>query len=227
VGISLGDIDASQAPDSPDAARIARAGIGTFPVETPDQRQAAAQAQLALLQKEAEADPALANDPSHQREIKRSAELAAGTPAKVTMTSGERAAPDAPTWEEVRNLPEMKALPSHELELARQQYFADVVLPLVPLGQATEARAAFDADTKPGPLQRAVGADGDAVRRSARTASPTGRGSNLSLSTQSWTSSSAAIGVEAERQCHGLVYDRRMLDVFNRIDAGRGGTGEG
>jgi hypothetical protein len=35
-----------------------------------------------VLQKEAEADPALANDPAHQREIKRAAELAGGTPPR-------------------------------------------------------------------------------------------------------------------------------------------------
>lgn len=140
------------------AAR-ARAGVATpaaFPVETPPQAQEAAQRQLAVLQYEAQ-DPAVAADPSHQAERARAAALSGGKAADLQALNLEAPKPVAPpTWDEVTRLPEMQRLKPDDLEAARNQYFADVVAPQVPTEQLPAARSAFDADTNPGPLHRAL-----------------------------------------------------------------------
>jgi hypothetical protein len=226
VRIPLGDVDAGGNPAQPDAARVARVGLG-FPVETPQQRRDAAAMQLSILQKEAEADPALAGDESHQREIKRASALSGGVPAKIVMSSGTEgeqpsaAAPAAPapkavpTWDEVREMPEMKALPASQLELARNQYFDDVVLPQIPLGQAKEARSAFDADTKPKMLARAMGALSETVSR-LRGSRP-----GIDLSSESLDQLERSYrSLKQSAYATGLVFDRRMLNTFDRIDQG-------
>lgn len=62
----------------------------------------------------------------------------------------------APTWAEVKNMPEMQSLGFEELEQARTQYFIDVVAPLVPTAELGAAREAFDRDTRPGRLEKAA-----------------------------------------------------------------------
>lgn len=174
---------------APPAVVPARAGIAppaelppAFPVETPEQRQEAATRALGILQHEAASDPVLAADPSHQREIARVTAMAgnpAAAPSSAPIVQPEpTAAPGAqqpqqqaqaapagpPTWDEVLRLPQMRHLSHDELEAARHQYFVDVVAPLVPTPDLPAARAAFDSDTAPGPINRAVRAIGDAAR---------------------------------------------------------------
>lgn len=61
-----------------------------------------------------------------------------------------------PTWDEVTKLPEIQALPFDQREGARNQYFLDVVAPQIPTEHLDAARAAFEADTKPGLLNEAI-----------------------------------------------------------------------
>jgi phospholipid N-methyltransferase len=227
--LPIGEVKDTDNPVAPAAARVARVGIGGFPVETSEESRDRAQAQLALLQKEAEADPTLANDESHQREIARAAALAGATPTPAPAASPASApapapapaAKSAPTWDEVKAMPEMKKLSSSELEQARNQYFDDVVLPKVPLGMADHARAAFDADTKPSALSRVVGVVKDAVDELHKdTASLIAR-RGVSLSGESLD--------QLERSYRSLKQGvfavdlgatRRALNTIDRVDGG-------
>jgi hypothetical protein len=78
--------------------------------------------------------------------------------ARVSEVQQAAAKPSTPppTWDEVTKLPQMQALPFDQLEAARHQYFLDVVAPKVPTQDLDAARAAFDADTKPGILNEAI-----------------------------------------------------------------------
>ncbi|HXC41313.1 MAG TPA: lytic transglycosylase domain-containing protein, partial [Burkholderiales bacterium] len=92
----------------------------------------------------------------------------AGVRAKLDKQGGgpvqNGAAKNVPTWDEVRNLPDMQGLNSEQLEQARNQYFLDVVAPQVPTDQLKAARTAFDSDTAPGAINRAMRAFGDALQ---------------------------------------------------------------
>jgi phospholipid N-methyltransferase len=227
--LPIGEVKETDNPVAPAAARVARAGIGGFPVETPEEARDRAQAQLALLQKEAEADPTLANDESHQREIARAVARASGTPAPAPAPAPAPTSENqksvsnfkVPTWDEVKAMPEMKKLSSSELEQARNQYFSDVVLPTVPLGMADQARTAFDADTKPSALSRVVGVVKDAVDELHKdTASLIAR-RGVSLSGESLD--------QLERSYRSLKQGvfavdlgatRRALDTIDRVDGG-------
>ncbi|HWQ39162.1 MAG TPA: strawberry notch C-terminal domain-containing protein, partial [Burkholderiales bacterium] len=187
--IPLGDIDSGINPLEPSAARVARSGIG-FPVETPEERQQAYRraldtklAELARGDYEGEEGRA-----ALERDIAHTARMAgvnltsyrpqprgvALDDAALGEVPGQAsgAAPQAaprgrskpPTWDEVLRRPEMQRLSADEIEAARNQYFLDVVAPLVPTEQLKAAREAFDADTKPGPIQRAIGALKDAAK---------------------------------------------------------------
>jgi hypothetical protein len=140
---------------TPTASVVARAGVrpAGFPVESAQERSTAAARSLDILNREVEENPALRSDPSHTRERERAAKLSG-------RTAGEG---KTPTWDEVVKLPEMQALKGDDLEAARLQYFVDVVAPQVPTEQLSAARAAFDADTKPGPLNRALTFMGEAL----------------------------------------------------------------
>jgi len=73
-----------------------------------------------------------------------------------------------PTWNEVLEMPEMRTLPSDQLEAARNQYFADVIMPAVPTAHSDAARAAFDAASKPAEPRPAQLLDAGELERPAR-----------------------------------------------------------
>ena len=85
---------------------------------------------------------------------------AAGVRAKIESQGGDleppKPAQKAATWEEVVRRAEARGLSSDQLEAARNQYFLDVVAPHVPTEQLRAVRAAFDADTAPGPVNSAM-----------------------------------------------------------------------
>jgi len=92
-------------------------------------------------------------------------------PATLALLNQERArlatpviSQKPPSWQEVLEMPEMQGLDFDQREEARNQYFLEAVSPTVPTEQMTAARAAFDADTKPSALNRAVNAIGDVIR---------------------------------------------------------------
>lgn len=84
-------------------------------------------------------------------------------PAPVASRQQQTAKP--PTWDEVKALPEMRALRAEQLEQARTQYFIDVVTPQVPTDQLFAARSAFDADTAPGKLFSAARALNEVIEK--------------------------------------------------------------
>jgi hypothetical protein len=57
----------------------------------------------------------------------------------------------AKKWSEVTDSPEYKALPPEDRELARQQYFQEVITPQLPAEEVASARAEFDKSTKQEP----------------------------------------------------------------------------
>jgi hypothetical protein len=81
------------------------------------------------------------------------------------------------SWNEVAADPRFKALPSDQQELARQQYFRDVIAPRVPTDQIHQAWTRFDADTNPGTWSAAKRGFGDILISSTTTSpgSPTDR----------------------------------------------------
>lgn len=141
--------------DVPVAPVAARRGVrpAGFPVESPEEAAAAAGRSLSVLKTEQTANPA---DPALEREIQRTAKLA-GTPADKK----------APTWNEVLKMPEMQGLEHEQLEEARNQYFLEVVAPQVPTPDLKAAREAFDRDTAPSAINRALRSLDEAVRSPA------------------------------------------------------------
>ncbi len=84
----------------------------------------------------------------------------AGAPAALDFSKFGTPAPKAAqrpmTWDEVLRHQDMQGLSSDRLEAARNQYFLDVVAPHVPTEHLRAERAAFDADTAPGPVNSAM-----------------------------------------------------------------------
>lgn len=69
-----------------------------------------------------------------------------------------------PTWDVVLKMPEMQGMPSDQIEAARNQYFLDVVAPVVSTEQLQAARKAFDDDTMPTVFKRSVDALSETVK---------------------------------------------------------------
>jgi hypothetical protein len=91
----------------------------------------------------------------------------------------------------------------------------------VPLGQATEARAAFDADTKPSPLQRAIGAIGDAVSEIRKNGIADWARHGTSMSTESLDQLERSYRqLKQGMYASGLVFNQHQLNVMDRVDAG-------
>jgi hypothetical protein len=117
-------------------------------------------------------------------------------------------------WDEVVKLPEMRGLSSDELEQARDQYFIDVVAPQVPTEELGAAREAFDADTKPGRLNRALNALTETVRGVRNDGGVKLSGETLDQLERSYRSLKQ--GVFAV----DLGATRRALNVLDRVESG-------
>ena len=126
-------------------------------------------------------------------------------------------------WDEVVKLPEMRGLSSDELEQARNEYFLDVVAPQIQTEDLAVAREAFDADTKPGKLSRALNALTDVVRTVRREgpAAAARKSVGVELSTETLD--------QLERSYRGLKQDvfatditasRRALAMIDGMDRG-------
>lgn len=143
----------------PNAAAAARRGVARpadFPMESPEERTMRSQTALQMLRQTADHPETTPQEKAAlEREIESTSRIDGVTAPAATQP---------PTWAEVLRMPEMKRLSSTDLEAARNQYFLDVVAPQVPTPQLQAARSAFDSDTKPGPIHRAVRAFSDAVR---------------------------------------------------------------
>ncbi|MEW5709852.1 MAG: DEAD/DEAH box helicase family protein [Pseudomonadota bacterium] len=143
-------------PPAVPAATVARRGVKPLRTTeelrqavafTPEERERIA-ADNAAARSEFAAAVAAEKDPVRRQHLERAYAQTYGqeTPAQSP----------PPTWEEVLRHPSMQGLDDEQLEAARNQYFLDVVAPLVPTEQLRAAREAFDRDTKPGVFERAL-----------------------------------------------------------------------
>jgi N12 class adenine-specific DNA methylase len=71
---------------------------------------------------------------------------------------------EIPSWDDVKNSPELQHLSNDEMDQARQAYFDDMVKPQIPADQVEAARQAFEEDTRPGAVSRVIRTTRQVVR---------------------------------------------------------------
>lgn len=136
----------------------------------------------------------------------------------------------AKKWAEVSGTPEFKAMSPDDQETARGQYFDQVIAPQVGPDQMSDARSAFDSDTKP---KKTSGKFAQTVQDTARVILGTPKdakgfiGDTIKATNASLKGSAAALGQMLEKPLASGVNAVADAAGYNPVMTGQAFTGLG